>query len=141
MNEIPINAVGRLVADPERTYRQDGVAVTLINVEVRQRRLTPDGWRTAGTVTLECRAWAALAEHIFDSLGAGDRVVITGRLRQRPISPGTLAFDVMLQDVGASLAFTNVQLINTDAEPSGVSEDSKADASSGASQAREVAAR
>lgn len=119
MNEIPIHATGRIVAEPKRTYRRDGVAVTRVEIEVKERRLTPDGWRNVGLTRLECRAWASLAEHIYDSLGTGDRVLIIGRLRQRPISPGTLAFDVVLEDLGASLAFNNVLPVEPEASEGG----------------------
>jgi single-strand DNA-binding protein len=119
MYEVPINAAGRLVAEPQRTVRRDGVAVTRLDVEVRQRRLTADGWRNAGTVRLECRAWGQLAQHAFDSLSCGDRVVIIGRLRQRPISPGATAYDVIVEDLGASLAFTNVWLIPGESDGTG----------------------
>jgi single-strand DNA-binding protein len=119
MYEVPINAAGRLVAEPQRTVRRDGVVVTRMDVEVRQRRLTPDGWRSAGTVHLECRAWGKLAEHAFESLSCGDRVVILGRLRQRPVSPGTTAYDVIVEDLGVSLAFTNVWLIPGEPNPTG----------------------
>ena len=119
MNEIPIHATGRIVAEPKRTYRRDGVAVTRVEIEVKERRLTPDGWRNVGLTRLECRAWASLAEHIYDSLGTGDRVLIIGRLRQRPISPGTLAFDVVLEDLGASLAFNNVCPVEPEASEVG----------------------
>lgn len=113
MYEVPINAAGRLVAEPQRTVRRDGMAVTRLDIEVRQRRLIPDGWRNAGTVRLECRAWGQLAEHAFASLGCGDRVVIIGRLRQRPVGPGTTAYDVIIEDLGVSRAFTTVwQLLN-----------------------------
>ena len=116
MNQIPIHTVGRLIGDPERLYRRDGMAITTIVVEVRERRLTPDGWRQAGVTRLECRAWAGLADHIYDSLGAGDRVVIIGRLRQRPLIGGGHDYDVVLDDLGASLVFTNVWPVPADAE-------------------------
>lgn len=119
MNEIPIHAAGRLVTEPERTYRRDGVAVTRVEIAVKERRLTPNGWRNVGLTRLECRAWAGLAEHIYESLGTGDRVLIIGRLRQRPISPGTLAYDVILEDLGASLAFNNVWPVAADESAEG----------------------
>lgn len=108
MYEIPINAVGRLTADPQRTVRRDGVVVAKLDVEVSQRRQTPEGWRVCGLVRLECRAWGALAEHAIESLGCGDRVVVIGRLRQRPVGPGAWSYDVVVEDLGASLRFTNV---------------------------------
>ncbi len=114
MNQIPIHTAGRIVGEPERTHRRDGMAVTRLHVEILQRRLTPDGWRPEGVTRLECRAWAGLADHIFDSLGAGDRVVILGRLRQRPLNGGGSTYDVILEDLGPSLVFTNAWLIPPD---------------------------
>jgi single-strand DNA-binding protein len=114
MNQIPIHTAGRIVSEPERTYRRDGMAVTRLHIEVLQRRLTAEGWRPEGVTCLECRAWAGLAEHIFASLGAGDRVVILGRLRQRPLSGGGTTYDVLLEDLGPSLVFTNAWLIPPD---------------------------
>lgn len=108
MYEIPINAAGRLTADPQRTVRRDGVVVAKLDVEVSQRRQTPEGWRVCGMVRLECRAWGALAEHALESLGCGDRVVVIGRLRQRPVSPGAWTYDVVVEDLGVSLRFANV---------------------------------
>jgi single-strand DNA-binding protein len=114
MYEIPIHTVGRLAADPERFYRRDGMAVTRVAVEVQERRQTPEGWRRTGTTRLECRAWGGLAEHIHASLGLGDRVVIFGRLRQRPLEGGGSTYDVVLDDLGPSLVFTNAWLIPPD---------------------------
>lgn len=114
MYEIPIHTVGRLTEDPERFYRRDGMAVTRVVVEVQERRHTPEGWRRTGSTRLECRAWAGLAEHIHASLGLGDRVVIAGRLRQSPLDGGGSAYDVVLDDLGPSLVFTNAWLIPPD---------------------------
>jgi single-strand DNA-binding protein len=114
MNQIPIHTAGRIVGEPERTYRRDGMAVTRLHIEIPRRRLTPEGWRPEGVTRLECRAWAGLAEHIFASLGAGHRVVILGRLRQRPLSGGGSTYEVLLEDLGPSLVFTNAWLIPPD---------------------------
>lgn len=118
MYEIPIHTVGRLAADPERFYRRDGMAVTRVVVEVQERRQTAEGWRRTGTTRLECRAWAGLAEHIHASLGLGDRVVIVGRLRERAAEGGS-HYDVVLDDVGASLVFTNLWLVPDEAAADG----------------------
>lgn len=114
MNQIPIHTAGRIVGEPQRTYRRDGMPITRLQVEILQRRLTSEGWRPDGITRLECRAWAGLADHIFDSLGAGDRVVILGRLRQRPFNGGGSVYEVILEDLGPSLVFTNAWLIPPD---------------------------
>jgi single-stranded DNA-binding protein len=114
INDIPVNAVGHLVSEPNKVYRKDGVAVTTVTVEVVQRRLTTDGWKRVGSTRLTCRAWAGLAEHIFDSLGSGDRVVVIGHLRQRPLTGGGYVYEVVLDDLGPSLVFSNAMPVAAD---------------------------
>lgn len=109
MNEIPIHATGRLTGDPELVYRRDSVAVARVAVDVLERRLTTEGWRIAGKVTLDCRAWGPLAKHIHTSLRDGDYVLLHGRLRQRPVSPGVTVFEVVLTDLGPNLAYGQVR--------------------------------
>ena len=111
MNEIPISIVGRLADDPELRQRSDGVAVAHFDVVVTERHEVDGQWRTRCTTSLACTAWRALAEHVYASLFRGDRVVLLGRLRQRPALDDDKApyrYDVMVDDVGASLRFTNV---------------------------------
>ena len=52
-----------------------------------------------------------LAHHAFVSLISGDRIVIIGRLRQRENSPGRTSYDVILEDLGASLAFNDGTIV------------------------------
>jgi len=111
VNEIPISIVGRLADDPELRHRSDGVAVAHFDVVVTERHQVDGQWRSRGTTSLACTAWRALAEHVHASLFRGDRVVLLGRLRQRPSLDDDKApyrYDVMVDDVGASLRFTNV---------------------------------
>lgn len=69
---------GNIATEPELTYTPNGTAVAKFNVAVNSgsgeaRKL--DGF-------FPVTAWRELAEHVTQSLGKGDRVVVTGRLRQ-----------------------------------------------------------
>lgn len=108
MNQIPIHIVGRLIGDPDRAYRRDGIAATRITVEVQDHKLTSEGRMQPAIARLECRAVAQLAEHIYASLRAGNRVVVFGRLRQRRSTEAGGDYDLILDDLGASLLFDNV---------------------------------
>jgi hypothetical protein len=49
----------------------------------------PNGeWRDGDNSFLKVNVWRAQAEHLADSLSKGDRVMVTGRLRQRPFRSG-----------------------------------------------------
>ena len=50
----------------------------------RHRQIQQDGeWRNGDTSYLKVNVWRGQAEHLADSLAKGDRVMVTGRLRQR----------------------------------------------------------
>lgn len=120
MNEVPISIVGRLADDPELRHRSDGVAVAHFDVVVTERHEVDGQWRTRCTTPFACSAWRALAEHIHASLFRGDRVVVVGRIRQRPALGSDVAsyrYDVLVDDVGPSLRFTNVWPIAASATP------------------------
>jgi single-strand DNA-binding protein len=44
-------------------------------------------WRDGDTSFLKVNVWRGQAEHLADSLAKGDRVMVTGRLRQRSWEP------------------------------------------------------
>jgi single-strand DNA-binding protein len=81
-NDNQITIVGNLVdapncgsPTPASPWRTCGVAVT--------QRIQQDGeWRDGDTSYLRVNVWRGQAEHLADSLAKGDRVMITGRLRQ-----------------------------------------------------------
>jgi single-strand DNA-binding protein len=75
--------VGNLVEDPEVRFTNNGIAVTNLRVAVTQRIQQDGQWRDGDTSFLKVNVWRGQAEHLADSLGKGDRVMVTGRLRQR----------------------------------------------------------
>jgi single-strand DNA-binding protein len=71
--------VGNLVDDPELRFTNNGIAVANLRVAVTQRIQQDGEWRDGDTSFLKVNVWQGLA----DSLSKGDRVMVTGRLRQR----------------------------------------------------------
>jgi single-strand DNA-binding protein len=75
--------VGNLVEDPEVRFTNNGIAVTNLRVAVTQRVQQDGQWRDGDTSFFKVNVWRGQAEHLAESLGKGDRVMVTGRLRQR----------------------------------------------------------
>jgi single stranded DNA-binding protein len=75
--------VGNLVDDPELRLTSNGIAVANLRVAVTQRIQQDGEWRDGDTSFLRVNVWRGQAEHLADSLAKGDRVMVTGRLRQR----------------------------------------------------------
>ena len=75
--------VGNLVEDPEVRFTNTGTAVANLRVAVTQRIQQDGEWRDGDTNFFKVNVWRGQAEHLADSLSKGDRVMVTGRLRQR----------------------------------------------------------
>ena len=75
--------VGNLVENPELRFTNNGIAVANMRVAVTQRIQQDGEWRDGDTSFLKVNVWRGQAEHLADSLSKGDRVMVTGRLRQR----------------------------------------------------------
>jgi single-strand DNA-binding protein len=57
--------------------------VTNLRVAVTQRIQQDGQWRDGDTSFFKVNVWRGQAENLAESLGKGDRVMVTGRLRQR----------------------------------------------------------
>jgi single-strand DNA-binding protein len=79
------------------------------------QRIQQDGeWRDGDTSFLRVNVWRGQAEHLADSLGKGDRVMVTGRLRQRswetPEGDKRSVTEIEADEVGASLKFATAKV-------------------------------
>ena len=84
MSDIQITMTGNLVADPELRYTPKGIAVLNARIASTPRMQRGGEWVDAGdTVFLGLIAWRKLAENVAETLRKGQRVNVTGRLRQR----------------------------------------------------------
>jgi single-strand DNA-binding protein len=98
--------VGNLVDDPELRFTGNGIAVTNLRVAVTQRIQQDGEWRDGDTSFLKVNVWRGQAEHLADSLSKGDRVMVTGRPRQRtwetPEGEKRSVAEIEADEVGAS---------------------------------------
>ena len=81
---IPVSIHGNLVADPELSYGESGIAHAKLRVAVNQRFQAADGtWRDGIPVLHNVSAFRALAENVARSMKKGDPVTVTGDLEFR----------------------------------------------------------
>lgn len=120
MNETTCTLTGNLTADPELRFTPSGAAVANFTVAATSRTFdkTTNQWRDGEALFLRCTLWRQPAENLAESLRRGDRVIVTGRLRQRSFETRegdkrtTIELDV--DEIGASLKFTTLKLTTTD---------------------------
>ena len=98
---------GNLVADPELRYIPAAVAVVNFRIASTGRYKGENGWQDGDTAYMSCTAWRGLAENVAESARPGDRVIVTGRIKQRTyeIREGEkrTAYELDATDVGISL--------------------------------------
>src|SRR5215213_8364252 len=106
--------VGNLVEDPELRFTNNGTAVANMRVAVTQRVQQDGEWRDGDTSFLKVNVWRGQAEHLADSLAKGDRVMATGRLRQRswetPEGDKRSVIKIEADEVGASLKWATAKV-------------------------------
>jgi single-strand DNA-binding protein len=106
--------VGNLVEDPELRFTNTGVAVTNMRVAVTQRIQQDGQWRDGDTSFFKVNVWRGQAENLADSLAKGDRVMVTGRLRQRswetPEGDKRSVTELEADEVGASLKWATAKV-------------------------------
>ncbi|MGK5627305.1 single-stranded DNA-binding protein [Streptomyces sp. URMC 123] len=114
--ETPITLVGNLTGDPELKFTDSGAPLAKFTIAVTPRAFdrTTNQWKDGTTAFYRCTAWRTLAEHVADSLTKGSRVVAAGRMRQHdwttPEGENRSMLAVEIDDIGASVRFTTVQI-------------------------------
>jgi single-strand DNA-binding protein len=106
--------VGNLVDDPELRFTGNGTAVANLRVAVTQRIQQDGQWRDGETSFFRVNVWRDQAEHLAESLGKGDRVMVTGRLRQRSWETAEgdkrSVTELEADEVGASLKWATAKV-------------------------------
>jgi single-strand DNA-binding protein len=109
--------VGNLVDDPELRFTNTGIAVANMRIAVTQRIQQDGKWRDGDTSFLRVNVRLGQAEHPADSLSKGDRVMVTGRLRQHsrdtPEGDKRSATEIEADEVGASLKWATAKVERT----------------------------
>ena len=88
--------------------------MTNLRVAVTQRVQQDGQWRDGETSFFKVNVWRDQAEHLADSLAKGDRVIVTGRLRQRswetPEGDKRSVTEIEADEVGASLQWATAKV-------------------------------
>lgn len=113
-----ITITGNLTGDPELRYTPKGIPVATFTVAATERTRDESGqWQDSGALFLRVNVWRDLAEHVAESVVKGDRVIVTGALKQRSYeaSDGTnrTVYEIQGDEVAASMRFANVKITKT----------------------------
>jgi len=117
--EIQVVVVGNLTADPELRFIPSGAAVANFTVAQTPRTFDKDSntWKDGETVFMRCSIWRDYAENVAASLHKGDRVMVTGKLKQRTYEKDGVNHTVIemeAEDVGAVLRYAEVAIRKTE---------------------------
>ena len=121
----PITLVGNIVADPELRYTPSGAAVANFRVASTPRKFNPqtNQWEDEEALFLACNIWRQPAENVANTLNKGDRVVVTGVLKQRSYDDREgnkrTVYEVEVDEVGPSLRYATAQVTKTPKQVSG----------------------
>lgn len=83
--ETIVTVVGNLTSDPELRYTQNGLAVANFTIASTPRTFDrqANDWKDGDSLFLRSSCWREFAEHVAGELKKGQRVIATGRLKQR----------------------------------------------------------
>lgn len=114
--DVPITVIGNLTAEPELRFTPSGQPVVNFTVASTVRLWDRDtsAWKDGDTSFFRCNLWRQPAENLVESLGRGDRVIVSGRLKQRSFETkqgekrSTLEIEV--DEVGPSLKWVTAKV-------------------------------
>jgi single-strand DNA-binding protein len=110
-----VTLAGTLTADPDLRFTPAGLAVCNFTVACNPRTLNRQTgqWEDGEATFLRCTVWRQVAENVGNSLRKGQRVLVTGALRQRSYEKDgekRYAFELDVTEIGASLKWANVEV-------------------------------
>ncbi len=117
-----LTLTGNVVRDPELRYTAGGTPRVVMPV-ASTRRFQPKGadQATEATSFFTVIIWGELGEHAAESLAKGDRVTVSGRVEQRTwldeAQQRHTSFDIVADDVAASLRFRTAKIDRTERVP------------------------
>ena len=115
-NELNITVTGNITADPELRVTPNGQSVGSFTVAQTPRKFDRDsnGYKDGETVFMRVSVWRDQAEHVAESLHKGDRVVVTGELKQRSYTDregiDRTVTELRAKDVAASMLYANLSV-------------------------------
>jgi len=111
MPDATVTIVGNLVADPDMRFTANGVAVANVTIASTPRSYDRQSgeWKDGETLFLRGAVWKEAAENVADNLTKGQRVIATGRLKQRGFEDKEgnkrSSIELEIEEIGPSLRF------------------------------------
>jgi single-strand DNA-binding protein len=111
-----LTIVGQLVGDPEMRFTQSGSAVTSFTVASTPRTFDRRSgeFKDGEALFLRCSVWRQAAENLAESLRKGDRVIVTGKLKQRSFEntegQKRTVIELDVDEVGPSLRYATAKV-------------------------------
>ena len=110
-----ITVVGNLTADPELRFTPNGSAVANFTVASTPRVLdkATNEWKDGDALFMRCSVWRQAAENVAESLQRVQRVIVTGRLKQRSYETKEgekrTVIELEVDEVGPSLKYATAK--------------------------------
>ena len=126
--ETTLTVIGNLTADPELRFTPSGAAVTSFTVASTPRTYDRDSgkWVDGDPLFLRCNIWRQAAENVAESLSRGDRVIVSGRIKQRSFETREgekrTVVELDVDEIGPSLRWASAK-VNRASRSSQSSED------------------
>jgi single-strand DNA-binding protein len=117
--DINLTVVGNLVGDPELRFTQTGAAVASFTVASNSRYLDKktNEWKDGDPTYMRCTIWRQYAENLVESLTKGQRVIVTGRLKQRSYDTKEgdkrTVLELEADEVGPALRYAKANVTRT----------------------------
>lgn len=116
MPEQSFTIVGNLTSDPELRFTPSGAAVTNFTIASTPRtydRQTNE-WKDGEALFMRCNIWKEAAENVAESLVRGNRVIATGKLKQRSFETKEgekrTVVELEVEEIGPSLKFRTAKV-------------------------------
>lgn len=117
--ETSICVVGRLTADPELLYTQNGLAVVNFTIVSSARNFdkATNAWKEGDPMFLRASVWREYAEHIAGSLTKGTHVIAQGRLKQRSYETSSgekrTSMELEVDEIGPALRWATATVVKS----------------------------
>lgn len=109
--------VGNLTAEPELRFSASGLPVATLRVAENHSRVV-DGEKVEETIFWNVSAWKSLAENACESLHKGDRVLVSGWLKEHAWTTESderrSRLEITARQIGADLSFASATIVRNE---------------------------
>ena len=116
----PVTLTGRLTADPELAFTQQGKPWARFTVVTAKRfkNNETDAWEERDTTFWRCVVFGPIAENVAESLAKGTAVIVQGSARQNnwetKEGEKRSSTEVMVDDIAPSLRWASVKVMKAE---------------------------